>query len=602
LIAGNAKECKRPFFINSLKFHKKSNTIVKMFEDEKMQIIIPNTQWLLLVILFMILVFIGVIMCSKQIMRYIIKRITNDAAAKLLTDDYTQNLAELLPSLKRFSVINLIETSLRAQTGKALTRPLGSPKHFLGYDNLMFSPQQMTKLSLPESAEIDMSVTIGGNAEKPMTIKIPLMIGAMAYGLALSEEAKLALARASKTLQTATNSGEGPFLPEEPGESGSFVLQICRWSWGGRTDEQIASADMLEVQMGQGADMGVATIEAKELAGRARILGGLAAGEPAVALNAPPGVQSSKDWPDFMKKLRQRAKGIPIALKIMATDRLEEELSAAVDLGFDAIVIDGAEGGSHATVPIKQDDFGIPTLHALMRAKRYLKDSSISLIISGGFFTPGQCLKALALGADAIYMATIPLFALGHNQIAKVLPWEPPTTLIYYNSPTKIQLNINQAATSVENAITAIVLEMEEAMRALGKASLEELSPDDLVALDSLTAEITGVKSVYGHSSLVQTMAKDLQEQKNEWEESSKDDKDKELEEQIAEVEDIVQMANKLTTSLEFIEEQIQLIRELKEENKVMSEIIAKYINFRHQKEVSHAFQRKKHYAHKNRS
>jgi glutamate synthase domain-containing protein 2 len=569
-----------------------------MFEDDKMQIIISNVQGVLLVLFFMILVFIGIIMCSKQIMRYIVKRITNDAAAKLLTDDYTQNLAELLPSLKRFSVINLIEMSLRAQTGKALTRPLGSPKHFLGYDNLMFSPQQMTKLSLPESAEIDMSVTIGNNAEKPMTIKIPLMISAMAYGLALSEEAKLALANASKTLQTATNSGEGPFLPEEPGESGNFVLQICRWSWGGRTDEQIASADMLEVQMGQGADMGVATIEATELAGRARILGGLAAGEPAVALNAPPGVQTSKDWPAFIQKLRQRANGIPIALKIMATDRLEEELSVAEDLGFDAIVIDGAEGGSHATVPIKQDDFGIPTLHALIRAKRYLKNSSMSLIISGGFFTPGQCLKALALGADAIYLATIPLFALGHGQIDKVLPWEPPTTLIYYNSPTKTQLNIKQAATSVVNVMTAMVLEMEEAMRALGKASLKKLSPDDLVALDSLSAEITGVKSVYDHSSTAQTMTKALQDQKSEWQESSNNDKGKELQAQIAGAEDIDYLADQLATSLELIEEQIHLIRGLKEENKVMEQIITKYIKAPQEEGIYHSFKRRKHYTH----
>jgi glutamate synthase domain-containing protein 2 len=358
----------------------------------------------------------------------------------------------------------------------------------------MFSPRQMTKLSLPESAQIDMRVTIGPNAEKPLTIKIPLMIGAMAYGLALSEEAKLALARASKILQTTTCSGEGPFLPEEPGETGKFILQICRWSWGGRTDQQIASADMLEVQMGQGADMGAARIEAKEIEGRARILGGLAPGEPAVSLPAPPGVQNPEDWPKFMKNLRQRANGIPIALKIMATDRLEEELAVAVDLGFDAIVIDGAGGGAHATAPIMQDDFSIPSLHALIRAKRYLKNTQISLVVAGGYFTPGQCLKALALGADAIYLGTIPLLALVHNQTIKATPWEPPTTLVYYNSPTKTQLNINQAATSVANVLTSMVLEMEEAMRALGRTSLKELSPNDLVALDSFTAEVTGVR------------------------------------------------------------------------------------------------------------
>lgn len=316
----------------------------------------------------------------------------------------------------------------------------------------------------------------------------------MAYGLALSEGAKIALARATKTLQTATNSGEGPFLPEEPQEAGKYVLQICRWpSWGARTDQQIGMADMLEVQMGQGADMGASRIEAKELEGRARILGGLSPGEPAVALPAPPGVQTAEDWPKFMKNLRQRAKGIPIALKIMATDRLEEELAVAVNLGFDVIVIDGAGGGSHATAPIKQDDFGVPNLYILTRAKRFLQNTQISLVIAGRFFTPGQCLKALALGADAIYMGTVPLLALAHGQTEKVTPWEPPTTLVYYNSPTKTQLDVDKAATSVANVFTAMILEMEEAMRALGKTSLKELSSDDLVALDALTAQLTGV-------------------------------------------------------------------------------------------------------------
>lgn len=117
--------------------------------------------------------------------------------------------------------------------------------------------------------------------------------------------------------------------------------------------------------------------------------------------------------------------------------------------------------------------------------------------MSGGYFTPGQCLKALALGADAIYLATVPLFALTHGQIDKVIPWEPPTTLLYYDSPTKTQLNIDQAATSVVNVLQSMVLEMEEAMRSLGKTSLKDLNSEDLVALDSLTAEVTGVTRVY---------------------------------------------------------------------------------------------------------
>ena len=465
-----------------------------------MQITLNIPGWFLLLMLFLTLLFLIFLLTKRfaiPILRKVIGKITGTAAKRLLSDKYTQNIGEMWPSLNRFSILNLLETSLRSQDGKVITRPLGTPKHFLGFENLMFAPKLMTSLSLQESVKVDMQVTIAPNAAKPLTIGIPLMISGMAYGLALSEEAKRALARAAKTLQTVTCSGEGPFLPEERADAGKYVLQISRWIWGGRNIEQISSADMLEVQMGQGADMGSVLVEAVELQGRAQVLAGLAPGQSTTSFPAPPGVKTPEDWPGFMKSLRKQAKGIPIALKLMATGHLEEDLAVAVDLGFDAVILDGAQGGSHATTPIKQDDFGIPSLNALVRAERYLKNTQISLIVAGGYFTPGQCLKALALGADAVYLATVPLFALVHGQIDKVIPWEPPTTLIYYDSPTKTQLNIDQAATSVVNCIQSMVLEMEEAMRSLGKTSIKDLNADDLVALDTLTAEVTGVVRVY---------------------------------------------------------------------------------------------------------
>lgn len=467
-----------------------------------MQITITSSFWLFLLLLILALqLFLVLIVLIKPVLRYIVGKQISEAMSRVLSDKYTQNLMEVFPAGKRISVLNILETGFRAENGKIITRPLGSPKKFPGFDNLMFSPQLMTKLSLPLSTPVNMQVTVGPKAQKPLVINIPIMIGAMAYGIALSEEAKIALAQAAKRLQTTTCSGEGPFLPEERAAARKYVLQICRWAWGTRSQKQIDSADMLEVQMAQGADMGAVTVEAAEFQGRAQELSGLAPGEPAISFPAPPGIQKQSDWPGFMKVLRKKAKGIPIALKLMATGHLEDDLAMAIDLGFDAIIIDGAHGGSHASTPIKQDDFGIPTLNALIIAERFLRKQGvrdqISLIMAGGFFTPGECLKAIALGADAIYMATVPLLSLTHRQVNKVIPWEPPTTLVFYDSPTKNKLDINQAATSVFNTITSFVLEMEEGMRSLGKTSLKELNPNDLVALDSITAEITGVKRVY---------------------------------------------------------------------------------------------------------
>ncbi|WP_243450227.1 FMN-binding glutamate synthase family protein [Desulfosporosinus sp. Sb-LF] len=427
-------------------------------------------------------------------------RISDYSIRRLLSDKYSENLTEIITSLKRMSILNMIEFNMRAQDGKTIERPLGSNKHFPGYDMLMFAPSIMTKFSLLESAKIDMRVTIGPEATKPLTINIPLMISGMAYGLALSEEEKLALAKAAKTMETTTGSGEGPLLPEERQEAGKYILQISRWPWGGRTDEQISSADMLEVQMGQGAAMGTYKVEAMQ--GKAQTLAGLIPGQSVASLPAPPGVNTPDDWPSFMATLRKRAKGIPIGLKLMPTGRLEEDLDVAIDLGFDAIVLDGAQGGTYGSAPIKQDDFGIPTLNALVRADRFLKArgvrQQISLITAGGYFTPGECLKALALGADAINLGSIVIMASSSNQTEKVIPFEPPNTIVFYDSSTNVkELNVNQAATSVVNLLTSMVAEMEEAMRALGKTSLKELNPDDLVALDSYTAEVTGVKRIY---------------------------------------------------------------------------------------------------------
>ena len=462
-----------------------------------------DVEMILLVTVIAVIVATVVYMGTVPLLRYIIKKIVMAIATKLATDKYTENLAEALPSLKRISILHTLELSLRAEEGKIITRPLGTPKHFFGFENLMFTPRQMTRMPIPVSQSVNMNVILGPSAKQPLQLKIPLMISGMGYGLALSENTKIALVRAANALGTALSSGEGPLLPEEVAETECYVLQIARWSWGERTIAEIRSAEMLEVQMGQGADIGSSVFPVAEMRGRAARIVGLSAGQEAVSFPAPPGINKLADWPAFMAQLREKAAGIPIALKLMATDNIEADLDEAVRLDFDVVVIDGAQGGAHATPPIKQDDFGIPTLYALIRARRHLDQvkarggKEISLVIAGGFFTPGQCLKALTLGADAVYLGTVPLFALVHNQLGKVFPWEPLTTLVFYDSPSSGVLDIDKAAQSVTNVIKSMVLEMEEAIRALGKTSLPELNSTDLVALDEITADLTGVRLAY---------------------------------------------------------------------------------------------------------
>ncbi len=451
------------------------------------------------------LIAIGIILglfyfVGKRSFRTIVQRLFGLVLERLLRDKYSENLMELWSAVRRTSVQNILEISLRAEEGKLIDRPLGSPKPLPHYDTLMFVAAQMARLPKEGTIPVDMKVTLGAKAEKPLQIDIPLMITGMSFGLGLSEEAKRALARAAKQMGTATNSGEGPFLQEERDEAGKFIWQISRSSWG-HSSQGIASADMIEVQMGQGARMGYFSKEPSVVKGKAQKLMGISPVESVVTSAVTPGINTPWDWSRYVSDLRTEAAGKPIAIKIMATGGLERDLAVCLEADFDVIVIDGAQGGASGASPIICDDLGIPSLLALVRAERFLREQGarkeVSLVVSGGYATPGECLKAIALGADAIYLGTVPLFALVHNQIGKILPWEPLTQLIWYNSRYKHRLDIPLASKSVANVLKSMALEMEEGVRALGKTALSELGPNDLVALDEWTSKVTGVKRAY---------------------------------------------------------------------------------------------------------
>lgn len=434
---------------------------------------------------------------GKRLFRTIVQRLFGLVIERLLKDKYHENLAELWSAVRRTSLQTIIEIGLRAEEGKQIHRPLGSPKPLPHYDTLMFVAAQMARLPKDASIPIDMKVTLGSKAEKPLQIDIPLMISGMGYGVGLSEEAKRALARAAKQLGTATNSGEGPFLQIERDEADKFIWQISRSTWG-HSPQGIAAADMLEVQMGQGSSVGSRAHEPNSIKGKAQKLMGISPVESVVSTAVIPGINSPWDWPKYVADLRSEAAGKPIAIKIMATGGLERDLAVCLEADFDVIVLDGCQGGSSGATPLICDDLGIPSLLALVRAERFLREQGarkeVSLVVGGGYATPGQCLKAIALGADAIYLGTVPLFGLIHNQIHKILPWEPLTQLVYYDSPYKQRLDISLASKSVANVLKSMVLEMEEGIRALGKTALSELGPNDLVAVDEWTAKVTGVR------------------------------------------------------------------------------------------------------------
>ncbi len=416
-------------------------------------------------------------------LRFLASQIVRQSTKVLMTDPYVENLSELLSATKRTGVQTILETNLRAQKAQVLQRPLGSPRRFMDFDGLMFVSAHLDRQPLPHTTGVNTETTIGPKSKKPLTVSTPLLVSGMAYRKALSDRTKYALALGSRLAGTASNTGEGPFLPKERELAERLIIQYPRIPLH-RTVEILAQADALEIQLGQGASAG-----------------GAQAPYPHLVLPELPPLRKSEDLPKIVRFLKQVGGGVPVGVKFSFTANLEREIDLCLDAEVDFLALEGANAATAAAPPILEDDFGLPTIMGLCRAVEHLKTrgvhNQVSLIVSGGFFSPGQCLKALALGAHAIYLGTMPLYALSHTQTTKSIPWEPPSQLVVHGGKQSGRLNWKLAARHLANYLISCTEEIKEGVRALGKRALHEVDASDLVSLDEMTSQVTGTPLVY---------------------------------------------------------------------------------------------------------
>ncbi|MCQ6278425.1 FMN-binding glutamate synthase family protein [Bacillus sp. EB600] len=446
---------------------------------------------------FILLILFAVFLFILFGWRRVIKGMVKHIGKIILTDRYQENVMEMLPGLQHMGIQNTFENSLRAETGKLLHRPLGSSKKWPHLDPITFIPAQTSPFPIDRDEEVDVAVTIGPKAKKPMNVNIPLMISGMGYGLSLSDKARLSLAEAASNVGTALNSGEGGILPEEVNNAGKYILQFSRTEWA-KEEDIIKRADMIEIKLGQGAVFGMGwKIPQNTMSTRANQVMGLKDGEEAVVFEHFFDNQQLEDLKELVDVLRDMSGGVPIGVKIGAGGKIEEDIDHLIDIGVDFITVDGAQGGTYGAPPLLADDIGIPTFHAVTRAANYMEKRNvkrqISLIASAGLFTPGHCLKVLALGADAVYLGSAILFAVSHNQNLKAFPFEPPTQVVWDLGKFRDEFKTEEGAKAVEKYLTASTEEIKVALRAMGKRSLRELSKKDLVSYDKLTANILGI-------------------------------------------------------------------------------------------------------------
>jgi methylamine---glutamate N-methyltransferase subunit C len=426
--------------------------------------------------------------------RPLVNRLTGSVAGRVMGDGkYDENMAETFTAAVGRHPRVLLETFLRAEHGKAISRPLYTTKSFMHFDDLMFVPAQLAKLPTGENDRIDLTTVIGRKAARPLKLDLPVYITGMSFGLSLSDRCKIALAKGSAAVNTATNSGEGGFYEPERKHAKHYILQYTRGGWP--SDPQILrQADAIEIQAGQGAQAGSPqATPGWKLTDEEREAMALAKGQDALLHSRFPGVDRPEDFKGLVQRIREQVDGIPVGIKIAAGHNLEADLDVALASGVDFVTVDGAQASSHASQPILLDDFGIPSVMALCRAARVLKGTGVSLVVSGGFMTPGEILKALALGADAVAVGAAPVMAAVHAQWKKIAPFEPPTTLVWHDGKHRDKFDIEEGARDVANWFNAVADELVTGVRCVGKQSVHDVGREDLCAMNPEIAAVTGV-------------------------------------------------------------------------------------------------------------
>lgn len=424
---------------------------------------------------------------TDRMVDYVTENLVDRSVGRMLQEPYTENVFSTYTTLKKIGLIGLVEAGMRAETGHPIERPLGSPIPFSQWEKLLFNPVHLFRMPTQDGVRVDTGVVLGPKAQRPLRLDIPILITGMSYGGALSKRVKIALAKGSAMMGTATNSGEAPLLPEERAAAKSFIGQFNRGGWL-NSHEDLQQLDAIEVMIGQGAQGSAPMRTPSQHIGREmREIFHLKPGEDHVIHSRLPGVDSPEQFMALVKRLRERY-GVPVGLKIAAGHYLEREMDIGFEAGIDYFVVDGAEGGTHGGPTILQDALGLPTLMALARAAKHREKAGltrdVSLIAAGGLTTPAHFAKALALGADAVYIGTIALVALMQTQALEAIPSETPAQTVLYQGKFREDLDVDLAAQHLAKFLRSCVKEMELLCASLGKTALSQLDRSDLCATD----------------------------------------------------------------------------------------------------------------------
>lgn len=381
-----------------------------------------------------------------------------------------------------------------AVTGKPIIEAMGTKLPMPGWDDILILGAQLNPPPLDEHAAVRTQTVIGKSAKQPMVLENPVYISHMSFG-ALSKEIKTALAKGSAMAKTAMCSGEGGILPEEKAAAYKYIFEYVPNLYS-VTPENLKSVDAIEIKIGQGTKPGMGGhLPGEKVTPDIAKIRNKPLGQDVISPSKFADINTKEELRDLVEQLRYASEGRPIGIKI-AAGRIEKDLEYCVFAGADFITIDGRGGATGASPRIIRDATSVPTIYALHRARKYLDSagSQAQLVITGGLRVSSDFAKALAMGADAIAIASAGLIAAACQQYRICGSGKCPVGIATQEPKLRARLKEDAAAQRVANFLNCSCEELKTFARITGHADVHGLCIEDLVTINREISEYTDIE------------------------------------------------------------------------------------------------------------
>ncbi|AEE16117.1 glutamate synthase-related protein [Treponema brennaborense] len=434
-------------------------------------------------------------------------------ALKIVKSDHT-----FRPN-KNWNAQTINEVYRQAGSGGVLLSSMGNPVDLPVYwDKIVINASQVTNPSIdPLREPMETRVSLGKKPEKieraadgrlktdippHIDLSVPIMFSAMSYG-SISYNAHESLARAATELGICYNTGEGGLHQDFYRYGPNTIVQVASGRFGVHKKYLEAGA-AVEIKMGQGAKPGIGG----HLPG-AKIVGDVSAtrmipeGSDAISPAPHHDIYSIEDLRQLIYSLKEAtAYKKPVIVKIAAVHNVAAIASGVARSGADIIAIDGFRGGTGAAPTRIRDNVGIPIELALAAVDERLREEgirgSVSVVVGGSIRSSADVVKAIALGADAVYIATSALLALGCHLCRSCHSGKCNWGIATQRPDLVKRLNPDVGSQRLVNLITAWTHEIKEMMGGMGINSIEALKGNRLmlrgIGLNEKELAILGIK------------------------------------------------------------------------------------------------------------